>query len=102
MIKKENLKRITNETIKLSSKKKHEKKIIDFFDSLTEEEIKHLLTVMYAGRGTVDGTLESKIITLEEYYEDFKEWKKDDAIRQMLEKMPLADYLKKGMKYFNL
>lgn len=82
-----------------------EMELLEYISSLDYEEIKTIQTIMYIGRDAScmqeDGTYN--------YFKtrecmDKRGWNKDKKIEamQMVEKVPLADYLRKGCKKINL
>lgn len=82
-----------------------EKELFDYISSLDYEEIKTIQTIMYIGR---DGSCAEKDGTYD-YFKtrkcmDAKGWNEDKDIEamQMVEKIPLADYLRKGCEKLNL
>lgn len=82
-----------------------EKELFDYISSLDYEEIKTIQTIMYIGRdgscAEEDGTYDY-FKTLKAY--GCKGWNEDKDIEtmQMVEKIPLADYLRKGCEKLNL
>lgn len=82
-----------------------EKELFDYISSLDYEEIKTIQTIMYIGR---DGSCAEEDGTYD-YFKtrkrmDAKGWNEDKDIEtmQMVEKIPLADYLRKGCEKLNL
>lgn len=82
-----------------------EKELFDCISSLDYEEIKTIQTIMYIGR---DGSCAEEDGTYD-YFKtrkrmDAKGWNEDKDIEamQMVEKIPLADYLRKGCEKLNL
>lgn len=82
-----------------------EKELFDYISSLDYEEIKTIQTIMYIGR---DGSCAEEDGTFD-YFKtrkrmDVKGWNEDKDIEamQMVEKIPLADYLRKGCEKLNL
>jgi len=82
-----------------------EKELFEYISALEYEEIKTIQTIMYIGRDTSsiqeDGTYD--------YFKtrecmDKKGWNEDKEIEamQMVEKIPLADYLRSGCEKLNL
>lgn len=83
---------------------KARKKIVDYLETLSYEQIQMIQTIMYIGRDTYDD--EVKISPLELYNKTFESltWneKKGIEISQMVEKAPLADYLRRGVKLLKI
>ena len=83
------------------------KALFAYMYSLDYENIKVLQTIMYIGRGDFDPEDGDDF---EDYYDfarkhfDAQGWQKDKAIevRQMFEKLPLAEYLSDGCKKIGL
>ncbi len=82
-----------------------EKELFDYISSLDYEEIKTIQTIMYIGRdgscaeedGTYDYFKTRKCMDMRGWNED-----KDIEAMQMVEKVPLADYLRDGCKKISL
>ena len=105
--------------------------LLEYLESLTEKEIIYLIGFMYEGRDKITKEInnnsdklinisdelinisdeldniqdesEGEDVTLEQLYNKYKHWKKNDAIFQMLGKVPLSDFLETGSQiYFRL
>lgn len=75
-----------------------------YFNSCSADEVRSLLVLMYVGRDTYDNDentpgqrFASKSNEIGAAFDD-----KEMAARQMLEKVPLADYLERGIKMLQL
>lgn len=78
----------------------------NYMDSLTFEDIKMLQVVMYLGRDRDhDKTLSTPLEIYNDYFKYFDGmgWhSKEIEINQVIEKAPLADYLKSGLEILNV
>ena len=73
------------------------KELLLYLNSLDFDTIKELQILMYMGRDEANNKLDG-ITIFNQYYEEFeKRWNtKEIEINQIMEKMPLAGYLKNG------
>lgn len=79
-----------------------EKELEDYLEKFSKDEVILIESLMYIGR---DGLGEDPRDTegiLQNNFNYFSDWTKDDAINQMTEKFPLPDYLENGIKILNL
>ncbi|WP_185903585.1 DUF3775 domain-containing protein [Lysinibacillus sphaericus] len=75
-----------------------EKKMFDYLMSLTFDDVKFIQTVMYIGR---DESFDEDISAEQLYDEKFNSlsWQSQEIESNMIiEKMPLADYLRRGIE----
>ncbi len=82
-----------------------EKELFDYISALDYEEIKTIQTIMYIGR---DGSCAEEDGTYDYFktrkYMDMKGWNedKDIEVMQIVQKVPLADYLRDGCRKIDL
>lgn len=81
------------------------KNLIDYFENLTDNEIMLVQTIMYIGRDETEDGLRGESIDslINSYFKELgfeldKPIKRDVEINQIIQKMPLDEYLIRGLK----
>jgi len=64
-------------------------KLRDYLDTLSDDELRDLVAIMYMGRGDSD--------SFQEMRDHVKEWDRKGCIIKLLEKSPLSEYIRKGI-----
>ena len=88
----------------LIKSKDYENRIIKFLSNQSENDVVLILTVMLVGKKNQFGYTrkDSKSKSLEEYYSEYTEWPKDQAIDLIIFQSSLVKYLSIGLNYFGL
>ncbi len=75
--------------------------VIQYFESLSQEDVTAILAIMYAGRDYVKIPPEGdSYIPFEMHYKKYRNTDKNVAISQIMDKSDLIEYLSLGMKYY--